>query len=593
MDFDELYKRLFLNENGTYRAVCANRRVDKDVICEIEQIRYYNYNDGIKILKRALEKIKSDKENKVIPEIYRKAMFFVTCKLCDEAGTKGAQKKVLNDLNLSHNTFSKYKMTPVQYFEGIEFNRIKNKNMTKKNKDEVCPQLCISRNGKKNIDLCRAFVEISSQVHYTDFVDVFGGLGTITARKPKVSKEYTNDFDNGVYKFLIVLKQHPKLLIRWQERVIEDIRKKGDEEKQIEYAKFLFKTFEVLLDNCNSSLSIMNSLRVIYNKVSAIKKCNVEYDENDYYNDLTKLKYISQIYQSFLDEKENVSFLKYICKNISENDNYAISKFEEYLNKFVNFVNNLFADPAGKNVLYADGFFYELFAENLTVKGNGSECGYYKELENREREAKVKFESLIDIAGAFYFINSFIINGKSSDSGINSKSLKKFEDKLENINSYSERFSDVTILHQDFRDVIMSFNSKSTLLYLDSPYIDTQGYNVSFEDQEFYDMVDLLHEFQGKWIFSCRCSFKKYRYKAELAKEVEGEKRFLAKLGRLASFLSSFRFRGYYVAVIELGEGADGYSDVELMITNFEFIHKNAKKFDELYIEYVSEYDLY
>ncbi|ETJ41108.1 hypothetical protein Q604_UNBC04962G0001, partial [human gut metagenome] len=144
----------------------------------------------------------------------------------------------------------------------------------------------------------------------------------------------------------------------------------------------------------------MNSLRVIYNKVSAIKKCNVEYDENDYYNDLTKLKYISQIYQSFLDEKENVSFLKYICKNIAENDNYTISKFEEYLNKFVNSVNNLFADPAGKNVLYADGFFYELFAENLTVKGNGSECGYYKELENREREAKVKFESLIDIAGA-------------------------------------------------------------------------------------------------------------------------------------------------------------------------------------------------
>ena len=58
MDFDELYERLFLNENGTYRAVCANRRVDKDVICEIEQIRYCNYNDGIKILKNKIRQRK-------------------------------------------------------------------------------------------------------------------------------------------------------------------------------------------------------------------------------------------------------------------------------------------------------------------------------------------------------------------------------------------------------------------------------------------------------------------------------------------------------------------------------------------------------
>lgn len=78
-----------------------------------------------------------------------------------------------------------------------------------------------------------------------------------------------------------------------------------------------------------------------------------------------------------------------------------------------------------------------------------------------------------------------------------------------------------------------------------------------------------------------------------MAKTVNDERYFFDKLGRLANFLSSFRFRGYYATTITLRKSADGYSDEELMITNFEFIHKNAKKFDELYIEYVSEYDLY
>lgn len=579
MDFDKLYETLFLSENGTYRALCANDRIGKDTVDELKKIKTCNYNDGIKILKKALQELKGDKENKVIPEIYRKVMFFLTCKLCDEVGTKGAQKKVLDDLNLSHNTFSKYNMTPVQYFKGMEFNIKK------------VSKLKLSRYGKKNEDLCRTFVDISSQVRYTNFIDVFGGLGTITATKPKVSKEYINDFDNAVYKFLITLKQYPKLLMRWQERVIEDICKEGEEEKQVEYAKSLFKTFQLVLDDCNSSFNIMNSLRVIYNKISAIKKDKVEYDEDGYYNDQTKLKYISQVYQGFLKEKEKVSFLKYVSKDIAENDNDAIKKFEDYFIKFTNSVNNLFTDPAERNVLYADGFFDELFGRDLTIKGNSSEAGYLKQLEDKKEEEKTKFESLIDIAGAFYFINSFNINGKSSSSGINIKSLNEFRDNIKWINPYSERFNDVTILHQDFRDVIMSFNNKSTLLYLDSPYIDTEGYNVLFEDQEFYDMVDLLHEFQGKWIFSCRCSFEKYYYKAQLADTVAKEEYFLDKLGRLASFLNSFRFKGYYVVEIPLKKGADGYSDVELMITNFNFIHENVKKIDELYVEYDSEYD--
>lgn len=580
MDFDKLYNILFLHENGTYRALCANARIDKETMAELEKIKCVTYADGIKILKKALQELKDDKENKVIPEIYRKAMFFLTCKLCDEAGIKGAQKKVLDDLNLSHNTFSKYKMTPVQYFVGVNFEVDK----------EL--KLSLSRYGKKNKDLCRTFIDLSSQVTYTDFVDVFGGLGTITVRKPEVSKEYINDFDNSVYKFLTVIKQYPVLLIRWEEKVITDIYSNEGEEKQIEYAKSLFKRFQSILDDCNSSLTIMNKLRVVYNKVSNIRKGNISYNEEGYYSDATKLRYVSEIYQAFLAEKDKKSFLKYVSKDIAENDNDAIDKFEKYFDEFVYSVNKLFADPREKNIQYAYGFYDELFGKNVSIEYKVGEVGHYKGVEYQEEEAKINFESLIDIAGAFYFVNSFNINGKASASGINIKSLKKFRDKLKNIKNYSERLKKVTILHQDFRDVIMSFNNKSTLLYLDSPYIDTVGYNVLFEDQEFFDLANLLNEFKGKWIFSCRCSLEKYYYKAELVEDEKKAELTLNKLRRLADFLNLFRFRGYYVVEIPLKKGADGYSDVELMITNFEFIHENVKKFDELYIEYASEYDL-
>jgi len=566
LDFNKLYKILFSSENGTYRAVCANDRVEKETLNELKQIRKCNYNEGIKILKKALQELKGDKENKVIPEIYRKAMFFLTCKLCDEAGTKGAQKKVLDDLNLSHNTFSKYRMTPVQYYDGIEFNMGKS------------PKLPINRNGKKNETLCKTFIEISSQVHYTDFVDVFAGLGTITAMKPMISKEYLNDYDEVIYKFLLTIRDFPELLVKWENKIFEDICSKKDENKRIEYAKFKYKELSEKLSRKNGFHKISKILKDSFEIFNIVKTWH-----KDYYDlDGEKLKSILELYERFTEEDIKESFFVYLCNNMNSItiDKSNLDTLESYYNEFVKAIVNTYTRES--NVKYAKGFYKEKFKLDIQFSDKSF---YDTRIRENERVAESSFEEMIEIAGAFYFYSFFNARGTYKEYGVNIDSLKEFKDSLEDIKKYSNRIKNIKIFNQDFRDIIKSFNTKDTLLYLDSPYLDTEGYEIDFDDQDFTDLINSLNNFRGKWIFSCRASFKKYDKELE-----EKGKSNEQKIERLAKLFSGFRKRGYYI--IEIGGQGYRKKDIEVMITNFKFIHEQVENFDDAFERY-SNYDIY
>ena len=149
--------------------------------------------------------------------------------------------------------------------------------------------------------------------------------------------------------------------------------------------------------------------------------------------------------------------------------------------------------------------------------------------------------------------------------------MSSAEEGLKKISGYSKRLKKVKILHEDFRDIIRNFNQKQTLLYLDSPYISTAEYEVGFTHKDQIDMINLLKTFKGKWIFSCRASIRNQKNKGEEVRE---------KMRIIAPYLSLFKEQGYFVIEIQT------QGNLELMITNYEFIHENIKEFDEFFYEW-------
>lgn len=53
----------------------------------------------------------------------------------------------------------------------------------------------------------------------------------------------------------------------------------------------------------------------------------------------------------------------------------------------------------------------------------------------------------------------------------------------------------------DAINFIQQFNTKSTLLYLDPPYIGTKNYTEKFPDKYYVFLRNALESFKGYWIF--------------------------------------------------------------------------------------------
>lgn len=550
-ELEELFKGIFVDRNHTKRSINADKQLEEQDIKEVYSIIEKEYEEACEIMKRLIK----NRKTVAVPLLYRKVAFLLVCTLCYRGEKVGAQKRVLEDLELSHNSFSKWDMEPIKYFEDRDFDV-----------DEA-PSLNLKRFGKKNNALCKEFVKISSQVSYSTFVDVFTGLGTITATKPKRGTEYINDYDNNIFNFLLVIRDYPQQFAEVCKRVINDLNAKNEADK-VEYLKQIHKKFEEKLEYANYSHILRSKSKAIVDKVEGLinRYSNREKDFNRELNEIIPL-----VYRKIIKDIEEISDTKRI-----ENINRILRTVQYYTDFKKQLEEHIESDKI--EVEYTDGIYEKTFNKNIQSQEEKRIISEYAP-DRFDGDAKKLYESNIELAVAFYFYHCFDFRGKPSRSGIQEYNLNAPEQGLESISDYSKRLKKVKILHQDFRDVIRNFNQEETLLYLDSPYIATEEYEVGFYDDDHIDMINLLKSFKGKWIFSCRAS---------VANEEDRKNKALdsydRSIGKIASHLSMFRNGGYFVLQIKT------QGNLELMITNFEFIHENIQGFDEFFTKWAFDY---
>lgn len=567
-ELEESFKAIFVDRNYTKRSVNADKQLEEQDIEETYSIIDKDYDDACKTMKKLIK----NRKTVAVPLLYRKVAFLLVCTLCYEEKKVGAQKKVLEDLELAHNSFTKWGMEPVRYFEEKDFDVRK------------APSLSLKRFGKKNDDLCKEFVKISSQISYSTFVDVFTGLGTITATKPKRGIEYINDYDNTVFNFLLVLRDYPKQFIEVAQKVIDDINTKCTEKAdKVDYLKKIYEKFEDKLEYANYSHVIRSNSKSLIDNVERL--INRYSNRKTYFNgDLAEI--IPLVYGKIIEDIEEINYTKKV-QNINR-----ILKTAKYYTDFKKELED-HTESDKIEIEYADEIYEKTFNKNIQSQECSSDGMIHPYDSNRfDKDAKKSFESSIELAVAFYFYHCFDINGNPSKYAIKEENLNipveslKTENGIKNLLSYSERLKKVKILHQDFRDVIRNFNQEETLLYLDSPYIATEEYEVGFNDDDHIDMINLLKGVKSKWIFSCRASVSKEQHKIHKGKKKVFES-YEESVRRIASHLSLFKNGGYFVLQIRT------QGNLELMITNFEFIHENVEEFDTFFNKWSAGKDLH
>jgi len=74
---------------------------------------------------------------------------------------------------------------------------------------------------------------------------------------------------------------------------------------------------------------------------------------------------------------------------------------------------------------------------------------------------------------------------------------------LANIHTVHERLKSVEVDHLDFRRCIKNRDASSTFLFLDPPYLGTEGYRVgAFTLQDHIDLAQLLANAKSKWLLT-------------------------------------------------------------------------------------------
>jgi len=82
-------------------------------------------------------------------------------------------------------------------------------------------------------------------------------------------------------------------------------------------------------------------------------------------------------------------------------------------------------------------------------------------------------------------------------------SARVVQNALTNIRAIHERLKPVEIDHLDFRRCIRNRDATSTLLFLDPPYLETEGYRVgTFTLQDQCDLAQLLSNAKSKWLLT-------------------------------------------------------------------------------------------
>lgn len=157
-------------------------------------------------------------------------------------------------------------------------------------------------------------------------------------------------------------------------------------------------------------------------------------------------------------------------------------------------------------------------------------------------------EDELEDAVRYYFVMCLTFRGKYDGgfSYIKEKSYTEiFERKRGNLNDIHKRLKNVIITNKDCFTIVKQNNSEDTLLYLDPPYVNTEGYYKNLAGEfgvtEHIKLRDLLTKHKGYWFLS---------YEDDM--------------------LVCDLYREYIIHRKEITRGSSGVKKTEVLITNYK-----------------------
>ena len=445
-EFLDLIRRVPTGNKST-NAINADSELTKEeeeTLSSIgEKLKNKQYDEVYKIMKQLL----TTRKNKTIPLTYRKAVFSIAYFIYNDSKNRGITEKViqqdvLEKLELEHNLFAKWGMAPIEAHEEGFYQK---------------KSIPLKRYGKKNDELIYMFQTIVGHpnVKYKNFVDVFGGLGTITAGKykRKGEKEYLNEYDSNLANLLGVIKYKPNELIEECSELVKEI-----------------ETLE--------NREILTNGQRLYNE--RIERIEVKHSKSVEMEDFDKLDKYEMKLEKLINNpnREKVSYAMGLHEYFRSD---SIKEEEKKLKNKLREDKIITEDSV--NVILATIYY---FMHSMTFNNNPSS------ISGADEKNLNKFKNTI---------------------------IDMREGRNNTLIEYSKRLKNIEITCKDFEEVIKEHNTKDTLLYIDSPYYKTTQYDVGFSEYDHIRLNKYLKNFNGKWIFSCRQNLPKKKIKIETLNE--------------------------------------------------------------------------
>ena len=168
------------------------------------------YSKKVELLRQVLKNYQFRKScsNSPLPLVFKQAVYLLAYELCKGDYYNIAQKQVLRDIGLSLNSFTKWGMKPKNDFNAQLYLQLA---------DLEPPTIIpLQYQGKKNMALIYLVSELSKQIPYNRFLDVFGGSGAVTVglSKKENAKYYINDADPAQTNIYLFLRNQKEIFVK-------------------------------------------------------------------------------------------------------------------------------------------------------------------------------------------------------------------------------------------------------------------------------------------------------------------------------------------------------------------------------------------
>ena len=488
------------------------------------------YSKKVELLRKVLNHYQFRKScsNSPLPLVFKQAVYLLAYELCNGDYYNNAQKQVLQDIGLSLNSFTKWGMHPKN-----DFNAQRYLQLVDSEPPTIIP---LQYQGKKNMALIYLASELSKQIPYNKFLDVFGGSGAVTVgiSKKQNAQYFINDADPDQTHIYEILRDNGKDFLKDITEICTAIHKLSGETQP---SDIYLNSFP----DANTSELIESGKTLV----------NTSYAET-----YAKYQKADQAYKKYLEDNPEVPLSEniYQVPPFPTIYNYEIQLYLNEIFQYSEPVNALLYDLSHPEILYARGLFK------------------YFDKVTKEPDSYSVYQRAI----ALIFQGCFTARARADLSNcITKETLERFCNNTEIWKRVIHEYNYYKVKTFNELDVEVvarkEINCKDTLLYLDSPYIATVGYKSVYGRNEFQALHDKLADFTGYWIFSCRIGVN---YKSKPDEIPKNDTTFMDKYENIKFLLNLYSDIAQYVAFIRNKDVSDEYYLVhdgikEVMFLNF------------------------